>query len=250
MPPRRQPSPNEHPASSDFRQFFVAKHKIGCAGSLTEDNDNAGRYLPDAARESFFSDNSRVSRILHALFPELHNHGPLPVPLKDVQGPYSKSFATLLYIGEGRAISYFVESPFLADDKLPFKSRPDDFPPAEDFDDDLWTRFYNSQWMFCPPKLRYSRHTIWHSRTILPFKRCEELGRGRSGRTNRIEIDPSYDELTDQVKFSGPGAAESSGAFVVLTRLTWLRRTRRLTLFTGLKSCTRTIICPENLSQQ
>lgn len=177
-------------ASIEFDAYFRKHHEIGTLGTFPNGSDDTEEYLPNSARNDYFTE-ATTKRILRQLYPA--RPGPLPVHGSSVQTHYSRVFATLLHIGRAERITEFVSKPHFKDQHLPFLERPADFPDTPF--DPYFDKFAEAQWKFCAPDLDYQRKVDWNAQQILPFRRFEKLGRGKSGVAYRIEIHPSHDQL-------------------------------------------------------
>lgn len=181
---------------SGFLSYFEQHSVVGSRPSYHEEDDGPV-YLPDDARKAFYSDDNLIIRLLRKLYPN-QGHGPPPQPVSVVQRSFTKVLSILLWTRWGYTFHRFMPHPSLADDKLPFYSKPALFPDSSD--DALWLDFNEHQWKFCAPKMEYYRRVDWDERLILPFVRVEKLGEGSSGTAYRIDVEPSHDLLVNDQK--------------------------------------------------
>lgn len=109
-----------------------------------------------------------------------------------VRDHYPQTFATLLCIGQGCMIHHFQQYKSLRDQKLPYRTRPDDFPFMTP---DVFEEFKNAQWQFCASKLEYGMNDRFKEEDILPIIRKEKIGEGGSAIIYKIVVDENYDSL-------------------------------------------------------
>lgn len=105
---------------------------------------------------------------------------------------YARSFAILLHIGAGPMIENFQHCNSLRDEKLPHRSRPEDFPitTPDKFDD-----FRKAQWRYCASTLEYGMNSHFKEDDILPIIRREPIGEGGSSNVYKIVVDEAYNRL-------------------------------------------------------
>lgn len=189
MDPFRTQQPNHEPALQKFFRFVEEKREPGISGTENEITD----FCPESDLKEYFSDHDRLEELLRCVLPST---GPVPVQRKPIKTQYTKVFAILLHINRGNFIKHFVIHNSLSDEKLPFDTRPENFPPnLEDIDTSFFQDFYERQWMFCAPTLSYERFKDWQARTILPIISKESLGTGGSSETYKIELQSTYNRL-------------------------------------------------------
>ena len=117
----------------------------------------------------------------------------IPIGPQDIWDRCPIIFAILLRIGKAQFIPHFVRHSSIWDERLPFKSEPDDFP-TDTSDEQFFAKFAECQWHFKP-------HTFGHSfevlepECILPIKCKESKGKGSSAEVYRIEVHQDYDRL-------------------------------------------------------
>lgn len=146
-------------------------------------------FVPRSKLEKYFKRPRQVENLLDAV---LSSHERPAVDPNYVREHYLQSFATLLCIGEGHLINHFQQYNSLRDQKLPFRTRPDDFPfttPSK-FDD-----FKNAQWQFCVPKLESGMNDRFKTEDILPITRKDKIGEGGSAIIYKIVVAEDYNSL-------------------------------------------------------
>ena len=196
MPSQQSPPFNE--AIEEFQTFVSQRCQQGSFGALPEQPETdcaPPRYLPDPDREEFFRDVERLKRLLDVVLRPEDRHR---VRLDAVRQSYTRVFSTLLCIGRGAAIIFFVNRPGFTDEHLPFTNRnsfPNTFSDETFFDD-----FCKQQWMFCAPKLDFQEWWQWESERILPVVYREELGRGGSAKTFLLKVHPGHNNLHREPK--------------------------------------------------
>ena len=89
---------------------------------------------------------------------------------------YLRPLAILLLIGEPLMIKYFVRYTSLQDHRLPYRSRPEDFPFSPD--PNLFKRFHGQQWQFYAANLEYDMDLRLHKEEILPITQKDKVGSG------------------------------------------------------------------------
>lgn len=146
-------------------------------------------FIPRSNLENYFKGPRRLENLLDALLTS--DERPAVDP-NYVREHYLQSFAILLCIGEGRFIHYFQQYKSLRDQKLPYRSPPDDFPfmKPEKFEE-----FKREQWQFCASKLEYSMNDRFKEEDILPIIRKEKIGEGGSAIIYRIVVAEDYNLL-------------------------------------------------------
>jgi hypothetical protein len=142
--------------------------------------------------EDYFSNQYHVKKLLRVLFGD---GAEPPVEPDQIRGKYSKVFFILLLIGKGCYIAHFIRHDDLCDQRLPFKTIPDDFPispPGHDFFDS----FCQKQWECCAPIFHNNMNKIFGVKEVLPIILKERLGSGGSATTFKVSIHPAYDQLS------------------------------------------------------
>ena len=185
--------PHPGQATDQFCSFFDKNHKQGTTSVFPGKGIETTAYLPDDVLADYFT-LERVKQTLILLYSHRGGHGwLLPADPSTVRNNYKRILAILLYIGRGDRIENFVHKPELYDKKLPFFDRPQSFP--DHTRDPYFDDFQSAQWKFCAPEIDNSRRVDWDRRTILPFVRVGELGKGHSGKAYKIRVHPAHDKL-------------------------------------------------------
>lgn len=172
-----------------------AFHKWRCSseaqlpGTGGPNLDTECSFIPRSKLEEFFKKHHQIENLLDAV---LNSRDRPAVDPSYVQEHYLQSFATLLCIGEGNMIHYFQQYSSLRDQKLPYRTRPDEFPVTTP---DKFEDFKNAQWQFCAPKLEYGMSNRFKEEDILPIIRKEQIGEGGSAIIYKIVVDESYNWL-------------------------------------------------------
>ena len=158
-----------------------------CEGTRGFKNEELARYIPNSTLSTYFNAPRCTNNLLNALYPDRH-----PPDADIIIRSYMRPFAILLSLGNGCLISYFVKFEDLQDDKLPFRSKPQNFPQSSG---DVWTKFSSQQWEFCPPTLEYSRERVLDEQEILPVRFDRVIGRGGTSSAHKIDVHPFYNLL-------------------------------------------------------
>lgn len=132
--------------------------------------------------------SDKVKKLLKVLFSE----GDFPAA-DYVVDHYLRPFAILLCMNLGHFITRFVEYDQLRDEKLPFESRPPNFP--EHTKSDIWKDFYSQQWEFCPVTLRFNMEQNLGEHEILPFATKEKVGEGGTSSVYKVTAHQECNEL-------------------------------------------------------
>ena len=109
-----------------------------------------------------------------------------------VREHYLQSFAILLCIGQGRFIHHFIKYNSLRDQKLPYHTKPDNFPFTTP---DIFEDFKRGQWQFCASKLEYKMDSCFKEEEILPITYKDQIGEGGSAIIYKIVIEGDYNSL-------------------------------------------------------
>ena len=181
-----------YPQHNDAVQAFHIWRRSSEAqllGTGGPDFDTTCPFVPRSNLEKYFERPRQLENLLDAV---LDSHERPAVEAAYVRDHYLQSFAILMCIGEGRMIYLFQQHNSLRDQKLPYRTRPDDFPftiPHK------FEEFKNAQWQFCAPKLEYSMNDRFKEEDILPITRKEKIGEGGSAIIYKIVVDENYDSL-------------------------------------------------------
>lgn len=183
----------ENDVIQDFRHHTDPERPrkdVWCPYSKFEKSENLDFFMPDNQLKEYFE--RHLEEILYALSEET---GLKSVEPRFIRDGYLKIFAILLRIKREAWITYFLNFPSLNDNKLPFESKPDDFPAATEDDRFFWTSFNRCQWIFCAPEIRYKPRCKWNTQIVLPIIFKERIGSGSSAETYKIRIHPEYNHL-------------------------------------------------------
>lgn len=146
-------------------------------------------FIPRSNLKDYFERPRRVENLLDAV---LNDHERPAVDANYVRDHYLQSFATLLCIGEGRMIHHFQQHKALRDQKLPYRTRPDEFPTTTP---DKFEDFKEAQWQFCASDLEYGMNDRFKEEEILPLILKEKIGEGGSAIIYKIVVDEGYNSL-------------------------------------------------------
>ena len=89
-------------------------------------------------------------------------------------------------------IQHFQQYETLRDQKLPHRTRPDDFPFTKPH---KFEEFKNEQWQFCASNLEYGMSSRFKEEDILPITRKEKIGEGGSAIIYKIVVEETYNSL-------------------------------------------------------
>lgn len=173
--------------------------------------DTTCPFVPRSNLKKYFEKPRQLENLLDAV---LESHERPAVEATYVREHYLQSFATLLCIGEGRLIHHFQQYNGLRDQKLPYRTRPDDFPftTPHKFED-----FKKEQWQFCASKLEYGMNDRFKEEDILPIIRKEEIGGGGSAVIYKIVVDENYNSLRPHGHIIPNRRREYKNTFVLKT---------------------------------
>ena len=146
-------------------------------------------FIPRSNLEEYFRRHDQIESLLDAV---LDSHDRPAVDPDYVRTHYLQSFATLLCIGAGSLIHHFLQYHSLRDSKLPYHTKPDDFPFTTP---DIFEDFKEAQWQFCASKLEYGMNGRFKEKDILPITYKKKIGEGGSAIIYKIVIDKDYNSL-------------------------------------------------------
>ena len=146
------------------------------------------RYMRTSTLKSYLE----RPRIIEALLDDLYPNGHCP-DADYVRNNYLRPFAILLRLGQGHFIRIFTNYEHLQDPKLPFRSKPQNFPLTTGTD--LWEAFKSQQWEFCPLVLRYNMSNDLDPDEILPLEFEDQIGYGGTSSVHKVKVDGEYNEL-------------------------------------------------------
>lgn len=147
------------------------------------------KFVPRSKLEEYFGKPYQLENLLDAV---LDGNDRSAVDPNYIRSHYLQSFAILLCIGEGRMIQHFQQQSSLRDQKLPHRTKPDDFPFTSP---DKFEEFKHEQWQFCASSLEYGMSHRFKEEDILPIIRKEKIGEGGSAIIYKIVVDESYNSL-------------------------------------------------------
>ena len=149
-------------------------------------------FIPPSAVKEYLGANRRVEDLLTSLF----GREASSIDAEVIREHYIRPLAILLVIGEGPMIKHFVQYLSLQDHRLPYRSRPEDFPFSSH--SNFFERFHNQQWQFCAADLEYNMNLHLHKEEILPITDKQEIGRGGNAVIFKISVDEEYNKLVPQ----------------------------------------------------
>ena len=97
-------------------------------------------------------------------------------------------------IGEADYIVHFRTHPDLADSRMPFIEKPKHHFPRT-HNDELWNKFRDEQWTFCPASFEGASGREWEPRRILPITSKNLLHSGGCAKTFQITVDQDCNEI-------------------------------------------------------
>lgn len=166
-----------------FLRWHSTTRRLGIGGS---NHATQYHFIPFSAVEEYLGASQRVERLLAALLAK-------NVDAQYVREHYLRPLAILLLIGQGRMIEVFVRYLSLMDRRLPFRTRPEDFPHSSD--PNFFRRFHSQQWQFCAADLEYNMDLHLHKEEILPIIHKEKIGWGGNATVFKVVVDSEYNKL-------------------------------------------------------
>ncbi|KAI9709972.1 MAG: hypothetical protein M1820_003050 [Bogoriella megaspora] len=197
-------------AIQGFHRWYYQNLTSGSRSGATENPDQLSRFIPFEALKDFFDDSQRLRQILNEVF---FPGSQTWIDHFAIGEDCLKVLAILLCIHKEKYIGVFVKHPSLHDTRLPLQQRPAEFPYVSTGEPDFFDAFYNKQWVFCTPRLRYQIDIVWEPERILPFVSKDKINGGGSATTYKIELHPGYNGL-NEVR---PQASNRSNIFVLKT---------------------------------
>ena len=181
-------SAQHHEALQDFYTWkrSTEAQSLGIGGPQLE---TECPFIPRSKLEEYFGRHGRVRDLLDVVLDS--NHRPAVDP-DYVREHYLQSFAILLCIGAGRFINHFRKYHSLRDQKLPYHTKPDNFPFTTP---DIFEDFKQKQWQFCASKLEYTMDSCFKEEEILPITHKTPIGEGGSAIIYKIVIEEDYNSL-------------------------------------------------------
>ncbi|KAL8713929.1 MAG: hypothetical protein Q9220_002075 [cf. Caloplaca sp. 1 TL-2023] len=171
-----------------FRRWIQDTQRRGIGGS---GHASTCCFVPVSALRKYLGASGRVESLLGFLFGK---DSPTIVDAETIRKHYIRPLAILLLIGHGAMIKHFVQYESLQDQRLPYRSRPTDFPFSSQ-DAAFFEKYFEHQWQFCTPELEYNMELFFHDEQTLPILEREEIGQGGNGLIYRIVVDREYNKL-------------------------------------------------------
>lgn len=114
----------------------------------------------------------------------------------DVQERYTIILTILLSIGYVRHLKNFVDYDELRDERLPFYTKPYNFPVTTDSPDEFWDKFYEEQWKFCPRPFEVRNEARIDPKQILPILEKQQIGQYNPPcKIQKVVLHADYDKL-------------------------------------------------------
>ena len=170
----------------DFHQWINRARVPGICNSQAS---FASYFVPKSVLREHFQHPYYAKKLLAALYPDVECR----VDPEQIL-PYSKVFAILLLIGNGKYIQHFVQHDELQDHYLPFEHQPTSFPTAT-ADPDFFKNFCQKQWQFCPPKFNDKMKKHFKADCVLPIVKEERIAEGASAKVYKICLHKEYNYL-------------------------------------------------------
>ncbi|KAK5121454.1 hypothetical protein LTR85_005287 [Meristemomyces frigidus] len=187
------PQPDYDLAIQHFRQWLNTA-TIQCRETLRDNTTIPGfSFVPHSAITAYFQPE-RISGLLRLFF--ANGGGPSP---RDIAQRCPRGFCILLFIGRGQYIGSFAVHEELWDEHLPFfRPGPDEFPVAHE-DPELFNRFFDEQWRFCPNTLeRIEAGSFKVKREkVLPLLSKTWVASGVTASLHHIVVHRDYDRLKE-----------------------------------------------------
>lgn len=147
-----------------------------------------GEFIPKSTIYDEFNQEGKVEDILEELYNQGQTHD-----AEYIRNHYLRGFIILICIGEGSMIKQFTEYVSLQDHQLPFRRVPEGFPSSTK--SNIWDKFYQKQWKFCPINFEYNMSYQLSPHDVLPITLNEPLRGGGSATTHKIELHEDYNHL-------------------------------------------------------
>lgn len=173
-----------------IQAFHKWRQSEAQTSGLRGPNLDTASFIPQIKLEAYLDTYLYLENLLSAV---LDSSDRPAVAAGYVREHYLRSFATLLCIGEGRLIYHFQQYRSLRDDKMPFYTKPEDFPHTDD--PAVFQNYQDAQWQFCAISLQYDMKDRLRDRDTLPITSKEKVGEGGSAVVHRIVVEESYNAL-------------------------------------------------------
>ncbi|KAH9834315.1 kinase-like protein [Teratosphaeria destructans] len=149
------------------------------------------RFLPRGAAEKHLRDNNNLwtRLLLKETFGD--QNGP---DAKSVAQNYCRILCILTTLSKQRFIASFVNYTSLSDARLPFETRPSNFPDDPD-DTHFYTKFFERQWHFCSRVLEKHTSSLIPKHEVLPILNLDRRGTGGSATVYRATVHEDHDQL-------------------------------------------------------
>lgn len=195
LPNPTQPQADHERPIQDVLTWSNSELIVPQSGNSPADKyDDRHGFVPRSKLDSEFLKPGRIEELLDVLFGTSRHCRPRAETIRKF---YLRPFVILICAGYGTMIGRFVEHQSLADNYLPFRERPPDFP-ASSASNLVWQRFNEHQWKFCAVKLHLNMSLTLGKYDILPIVRKTSKASGASAAISEIEIHPDYDQLHDE----------------------------------------------------
>ncbi|KAL8919647.1 MAG: hypothetical protein Q9208_006679 [Pyrenodesmia sp. 3 TL-2023] len=132
-------------------------------------------FIPQSKLEAYLTSHHCVETLLDVV---LDGKERPAVAADYIRRYYLRTFAILLCIDEAHWIYNFQQYRSLRDEKMPYDTRPADFPYTGN--SNLFERFQAAQWQFCAMPFQYDMKDRFKRQEILPITSKREIGRGGS----------------------------------------------------------------------
>jgi hypothetical protein len=185
---------------TEFSKFaqFVADTKAKHRGHDIAGNPR--QYIPRSALDEYWS-KKNISLVLASFSPRLN------FDVGVIKRQYLRIFSTLVYTGRDtvESLADLFISRNLSDEKLPWRSRPSEWPD-ELFFRDFFAGMAKHQWQFFPLPFHPDQlhdHRI-HDERILPINWGTQIAHGTAASVHAFEIHPEFNHLAPEVCFAHP----------------------------------------------
>ena len=161
---------------------------LGGAGHATPRH-----FIAPSVVKEYLGAGRRVEELLVSIFGKEASN---IIDANAIRNHYGRTLAILLLIGEGGMIKHFVRHTGLRDHRLPYRSRPPNFPLS--IDTSFFDRFFKEQWQFCPAVLEYNMDLDFSGEDIIPLVEKTPIGHGGNAVIYKIKIDGEHNKLVPE----------------------------------------------------